>query len=88
MIGLYRHKNDNAYALLYTATHTETLEKLAVYKALYGDGNVWCQPLEMFMDGGRSLTATNRGFTPIDYDDLTTSEWDAVTTIPGYGSPS
>jgi hypothetical protein len=77
MINLYRYKKGNAYALLYLATHTETLEKLAVYKALYGNGVVWCRPLEMFMEGGR--------FTSIKPSDLTETEFDALTNIPGAG---
>ncbi len=77
MIGLYRHKKGNAYALLYLATHTETLEKLAVYKALYGNGVVWCRPLEMFMDSTR--------FTSIRPCDLAETELDALIYIPRAG---
>ena len=36
------------YTLVDEATHTETGERLVVYKALYGDGKVWCRPYDMF----------------------------------------
>ena len=46
--GTYRHFKGNMYALVDEATHTETGERLIVYKALYGDGKVWCRPYDMF----------------------------------------
>ena len=46
--GIYRHYKGNKYELLYIANHSETLEKMVVYKALYGDGEVWVRPLEMW----------------------------------------
>lgn len=71
---LYRHKKGAAYVLLYVAAHTETMKDVAVYKALYGDGNVWCRPYDMFMDGR---------FTPIPPSDLTDTEFDVLTTVRG-----
>ena len=46
--GIYKHYEGNKYELLYIANHSETLEKMVVYKALYGDGEVWVRPLEMW----------------------------------------
>lgn len=46
--GKYRHFKGNEYELLYIATDSETLEKTAVYRALYGDGGVWVRPLSMW----------------------------------------
>ncbi len=42
--GIYRHFKGNRYRLLYTARHSETLEVMAVYQALYGDGGIWVRP--------------------------------------------
>ncbi len=46
--GRYRHYKGNEYQLLYIATHSETLEKMVVYKALYGNGDIWVRPLYMW----------------------------------------
>ncbi len=46
--GKYRHYKGNEYEVLFTATHSETLELMVVYKALYGDGRVWVRPASMW----------------------------------------
>lgn len=46
--GKYRHFKGMEYQLLYLARHSETLEDMVVYKALYGDGAVWVRPLSMW----------------------------------------
>lgn len=48
-LGTYRHYKGNTYKALGVATHSETLEKLVVYQALYGDHQIWVRPLDMFM---------------------------------------
>lgn len=48
--GVYRHYKGNFYELLYIATHSETLENMVVYKALYGDGKIWVRPLSMWSE--------------------------------------
>ncbi len=48
--GLYKHYKGKLYEVIGIATHSETLEKLVVYKATYqveGE-NIWVRPLEMF----------------------------------------
>ena len=47
--GIYRHYKGNRYELLGIATHSETLEPMAVYRALYGEGGVWVRPLSMWL---------------------------------------
>ena len=46
--GIYKHYKGNLYELLHIANHSETLEKMVVYKALYGEGEVWVRPLSMW----------------------------------------
>lgn len=46
--GIYKHFKGNKYELLEIATHSETLEQMVVYRALYGEGGVWVRPLSMW----------------------------------------
>lgn len=46
--GRYRHYKGNEYEVLYIATHSETLEKMVVYRALYGDHGIWVRPAGMW----------------------------------------
>lgn len=47
---IVRHFKGNIYLILDVAEHTETGERLVVYKALYGEGKVWVRPIDMFLD--------------------------------------
>lgn len=46
--GRYRHFKGNEYEVLCTARHSETLEEMVVYRALYGEGGVWVRPAVMW----------------------------------------
>ena len=48
--GRYRHFKGNEYEVLYLAKHSETMEELVGYRALYGDGDVWVRPASMWND--------------------------------------
>lgn len=48
--GIYRHYKGKRYELLDVATHSETLEPMAVYRQLYGDGKMWVRPLSMWSE--------------------------------------
>ncbi|HEX7715348.1 MAG TPA: DUF1653 domain-containing protein [Bacillota bacterium] len=47
--GRYRHFKGREYQVLGTANHSETLEPYVVYKALYGEGQLWIRPEALFM---------------------------------------
>ena len=58
--GRYRHFKGNEYEVIGTARHSETLEEMVVYRALYGDGGLWVRPAAMWAeqverDGYRGL---------------------------------
>lgn len=47
-IGRYRHFKGNEYQVLYLAKHSETLEPMVVYQALYGEHGIWVRPASMW----------------------------------------
>ena len=48
--GLYRHYTGNDYRVLHLARHSETLEPVVVYQALYGERGIWVRPAAMFTE--------------------------------------
>lgn len=46
----YRHFKGNEYLVLHIAKHSETMEDLVVYQALYGERGIWVRPLAMFAE--------------------------------------
>ena len=48
--GRYKHYKGHEYEVIGIARHSETLEKLVVYRALYGDSDLWVRPLPMFTE--------------------------------------
>ncbi len=46
--GLYRHYKGNLYEVVDTVRHSETLEPLTLYRALYGEHGLWVRPAGMF----------------------------------------
>lgn len=49
-LGVYRHYKGNLYEVIGVASHSETLEKLVVYRALYGKKSLWVRPFDMFLE--------------------------------------
>ena len=47
-IGKYRHFKGKEYRVLGIASHSETLEPMVVYQALYGEGGLWVRPAAMW----------------------------------------
>ena len=46
--GRYRHFKGNEYEVIGIAKHSETLEPMVVYRALYGEGGLWVRPAAMW----------------------------------------
>ena len=47
-LGLYRHYKGLLYEVVGTVRHSETLEALTLYRALYGEKGLWVRPAAMF----------------------------------------
>ena len=53
--GIYRHYKEKLYEVLGIARHSETLEEVVVYRALYtskefDNNTLWIRPKAMFME--------------------------------------
>ena len=48
--GIYRHFKGNEYELIGVAAHSETLEPMVVYRALYGEKGLWVRPAAMWSE--------------------------------------
>ena len=48
--GIYEHYKKKRYEVLGVVIHSETLEELVLYKALYGRRLKWVRPLDMFLE--------------------------------------
>ena len=54
-LGKYQHYTGNFYEAIGIANHSETLEKLVIYRALYnskefGENALWVRPFSMFLE--------------------------------------
>lgn len=48
--GFYRHFKGKEYEVIGMAKHSETLEEMVVYRALYGEYGLWVRPAKMFIE--------------------------------------
>lgn len=64
--GRYRHFKGGEYEVLGVARHSETDERLVVYRPLYGDGGLWVRPVAMFLEPVEHDGRTVPRFAPID----------------------
>ncbi len=49
-LGKYRHYKGNEYEVIGIAKQSEMLEEMVVYRALYGNHDLWVRPLKMFTE--------------------------------------
>ena len=64
--GIYRHFKGNKYELLELAKHSETLEEMVVYRALYGKMGLWVRPVSMWDETVERDGQTFKRFTFIE----------------------
>ena len=67
-LGRYRHFKGNEYEVIALATHSETGERMVVYRALYGDGGVWVRPESMWNENVERDGKLQKRFTYIGGD--------------------
>ena len=49
-LGKYRHFKGNEYEVIAIAKHSETLKEMVVYRALYGENELWVRDADMFFE--------------------------------------
>ena len=64
--GIYRHFKGNRYEVLGVAAHSETLQPMVVYRALYGEGGLWVRPAAMWNETVEREGKTFPRFTYIE----------------------
>ena len=47
--GVYKHFKGDLYLVEDIIYDSETKEPMVAYRALYGDGRLWCRPIKMFL---------------------------------------
>jgi len=73
--GLYRHYKGGIYAVLATTRHSESLEPMTLYRALYGAHGLWVRPAAMFdemvlWEGAQQRRFSRIGDLPAGASDL------------------
>ena len=66
--GRYRHFKGKEYEVIGVANHSETMEELVVYRALYGEHGLWVRPASMWNELVERDGQTFQRFTPICED--------------------
>ena len=65
-LGRYRHFKGGEYEVIGIAKHSETLEEMVVYRALYGDKGLWIRPARMWNERVERDGKTYLRFTYIE----------------------
>jgi hypothetical protein len=71
--GLYRHYKGGQYEVLDMVRHSETLEPMVLYRALYGQRGLWVRPAAMFSEIGLFGGTVQPRFTKIEPNSLKSS---------------
>lgn len=70
--GFYRHFKGNYYFLMEVAYHSETLEPMVVYRALYGDQKLWVRPASMWTEHVERDGYIGPRFYPVEEQEVPT----------------
>ena len=65
----YRHFKGKVYRVLHIAKHSETLEEMVVYQAMYGEDGIWVRSKSMFEEVIERDRKTFRRFSPISEEE-------------------
>ena len=66
--GRYRHFKGKEYQVIGTARHSETLEEMVVYRALYDEGGLWVRPAAMWDETVERDGYCGPRFIPVEGD--------------------
>ncbi len=67
--GIYRHYKGNLYEVIGIAKHSETLEEMVVYQAMYGERGIWVRSKSMFEEMIERDGKVFRRFSPISAEE-------------------
>ena len=62
--GRYKHFKGNEYEVIDIARHSETMEEMVVYRALYGEKGLWVRPAAMWNE---TVKRDGKTFTRFEY---------------------
>ncbi len=64
--GVYRHYKGNMYEVIAVARHSEDLSPMVIYRALYGEGDVWARPADMWNETVETPDGAKKRFERTD----------------------
>lgn len=82
--GVYQHFRGNRYQVIGVSRHSETLETLVVYRALYGNHLIWCRPVASFSETVETASGERPRFTRLDGADVRPSS-EQLPVAPVHG---
>jgi hypothetical protein len=73
-LGVYRHYKGGLYEVQGVVRHSETLQPMVLYRALYGQRGLWVRPFDMFLETVQVADRTVSRFTWIADDTTAQTE--------------
>jgi hypothetical protein len=64
--GKYKHYKGNLYEVIDVGKHSDTLEELVIYRALYGNKSLWVRPIKNFFSEVEINVIKQKRFVKID----------------------